>query len=537
VTERRCRKAETETGPEGSRGPATLPPDVLKAGAERIWMFALVNAAVVIVFMAFFFAAGTYRPAHLRATISLLVGFGELVLSLGLFAIARSGNLPAEDLLDRALVYEVLMAFLLGVSFHALPFSADVPPRGWSGVAVWTMVCAFMIPTTRGKNTLATLASSAMDPAGFLVNLAAGAPVPPPMHVAALFLPTAIAAAASLIASRILYKLAADAGKARETGSYRLVSLIGRGGMGEVWKAEHRMLARPAAVKMIRPGGGDIGRRESLARLEREARAMAALRSPHTVQVYDFGITDDGSFYYAMELLEGLSLDQLVHDLGPISPARTVYLLRQACRSLAEAHAAGLVHRDVKPANVFVCRYGLDDDFVKVLDFGLVKAVAGEPGTELTATGMLTGTPSFMSPEIALGKREVDGRSDLYSLGCVGYWLLTGETVFGRGTPMEVIHDHAKTPPPRLSTKASQPVPVGLEDVLMSCLAKDPSDRPDSALELDRRLGDLGLETEWTTEHARRWWDRAPAGGTDRPAAEPTLDSGEAPEPLRIAKA
>jgi serine/threonine protein kinase len=359
------------------------------------------------------------------------------------------------------------------------------------------------------------------------------------MHIATLFLPTVVAAGASLVVSRIVYKLSSDVGRARETGSYRLVSLIGRGGMGEVWKAEHRMLARPAAVKMIRPGGaGDIGRRESLARLEREARATAALRSPHTVQVYDFGITDDGSFYYAMELLEGLTLDELVHDFGPISPSRTVTLMRQACRSLAEAHAAGLVHRDVKPGNIFVCRYGLEDDFVKLVDFGLVKAVAGEPGTELTAAGMLTGTPSFMSPEIALGKRDVDGRSDLYSLGCVGYWLLTGETVFGRGTPMEVIHDHAKTPAPRLSTKASQPIPAGLEDLVMSSLAKDPKDRPDGALGLDRLLAELALETEWTAEEARRWWDRSGAGvAHGRPVSERTLESGPVSEPLRVAKA
>ncbi len=318
-----------------------------------------------------------------------------------------------------------------------------------------------------------------------------------------LFLPTAIAAVIALVGARVVHQLSVDAGKAQEMGSYRLVSLIGRGGMGEVWRAEHRMLARQAAIKLIRADGA--GGRESLARFEREAQATATLRSPHTVQLYDFGLTEDGSFYSVMELLDGFPLDDLVDQWGPVPPARAVHILLGVCGSLREAHALGLVHRDIKPGNIFLCRSGTDVDFVKVLDFGLVKETA-RMDVSLTQTGFITGTPGFMAPEMALGKKEIDGRADLYSLACVGFYLLTGETVFEKRTPIEVIMDHAKTPPPRPSSKSNVEIPADLEDLLMDCLAKDPSERPESARELERRLWGLLLRDIWSPAMAERWW-------------------------------
>jgi serine/threonine-protein kinase len=286
-------------------------------------------------------------------------------------------------------------------------------------------------------------------------------------------------------------------------GSYRLVSLIGKGGMGEVWRAEHRMLARPAAIKIIRPDGA--GGHEAIERFKREAEATATLRSPHTVQLYDFGLTDDGCFFSVMELLDGFALDDMVERWGPMPPARTVHILLGVCRSLREAHRLGLVHRDIKPGNIFLCRSGTEVDHVKVLDFGLVKEIAN-PDASVTQTGFITGTPGFMAPEMALGKKELDGRTDLYSLGCVGYFLLTGATVFEKKTPMEIIMDHARTPPPRPSEKSGISVPEGLEDLLMDCLAKEPKDRPDSAREVERRLWALYLPDIWTPDKAERWW-------------------------------
>ncbi len=241
-----------------------------------------------------------------------------------------------------------------------------------------------------------------------------------------------------------------EAIRARDLGSYRLVEPLGSGGMGEVWRAEHVMLARPAAIKLIRTSGSAAPSREVQKRFEREARATARLSSPHTVQVFDYGTTDEGTFYYVMELLDGFDLDTLVKNFGPVPPERAIYLLRQACDSLAEAHARGLIHRDIKPANIYVCRYGIEVDFIKLLDFGLVKSAGAMDAADgtLTAVGTIAGTPGYMSPEMALGK-NVGPEADIYSLGCVGYWLLTGRPVFERDTPVELLIDHARTAPPR----------------------------------------------------------------------------------------
>jgi serine/threonine-protein kinase len=282
--------------------------------------------------------------------------------------------------------------------------------------------------------------------------------------------------------------------------------------MGEVWRARHRMLARPAAIKLIRTGDGKDGKgagiaEETIRRFEREAQTIAELRSPHTVELFDFGVSDDGAFYYAMELLEGLDADTLVRRFGPIPSERAIFLLRQVCHSLSEAESRGLVHRDVKPANIFLCRYGEEYDFVKVLDFGIVRAVheIEESVPLLTRENSVLGTPAFIAPEQALGG-TVDGRADLYATGCVAYWLLTGEVVFTAETAMAMIMKHAQEPPAPPSTRTERQIPQPLEDLVLSCLAKDPADRPQSARELSRRLAELPGAEAWTQEHARAWW-------------------------------
>jgi serine/threonine-protein kinase len=221
------------------------------------------------------------------------------------------------------------------------------------------------------------------------------------------------------------------------------------------------------------------------------------------VRLYDFGVSEAGSFYFVMELLTGLDLWSLVHRFGPLPPERTVTVLRQACRSLAEAHAAGLLHRDIKPQNLFLCRLGLDFDVVKVLDFGLVKSL-DEDATQLTAAGTLTGTPAYMPPERVLSA-TVDERSDLYSLGCVAYWMLTGRTVF-TGEPMAVMIQHARIDPDPPSAVAGRPVPERLEQIVMSCLEKSPGKRPSSAIDLWRQLGAVSFADAWTPERAEGWW-------------------------------
>ncbi|MGA7992188.1 MAG: serine/threonine-protein kinase, partial [Thermoanaerobaculia bacterium] len=515
----RCRKADTPAPSTASRVRETLPPDLLAAGVRRLGTVALLMAGMTLVFSVVdrFLAARTGQaPFH------GIVLFGEIAVvlgSLGMYALTRRAGLDPGELLDRALVYEVAMGFLIGAVQHSVPDPPGVLPKGWSSVAVLVMAFPLLIPSTRGKTTLATLATASMDVVGLLVAIALGyRPVPPLSIAAAMFLTTAIAAVIALVGSRIVHQLSTQAGKAEELGSYRLVAPLGHGGMGEVWRAEHRMLARDAAIKLVRGREGGIPR-DLVARFEREAKATAGLRSPHTVQLYDFGRSDDGAFYYVMELLDGYTLDRLVEHHGPLPPERVVHVMRQACRSLAEAHAAGLVHRDIKPGNIFLCRYGGEADFVKVVDFGLVKDVSAGGRTNLTQTGLITGTPAYMPPEMALGK-SVDGRADLYALGCVGYFLLTGLPVFDRKTALETLHDHTATPPVPPSRRVATPVPPDLEAVLLDCLAKEPADRPDGARTLETRLAATSAAGRWSSGDAEAWWNRhAPATGGYRPLA------------------
>jgi serine/threonine-protein kinase len=319
----------------------------------------------------------------------------------------------------------------------------------------------------------------------------------------------------------VIYRLGRDVTLAREMGSYRLVAKLGEGGMGEVWRAQHRMLARPAAIKLIHGAslGADARSAAALvARFEREAQATALLQSPHTVEVYDFGTTEDGAFYYVMELLEGIDLEQLVRRFGPLPPSRVIHLLQQVCRSLAEAHQRGLVHRDIKPANIYICRHALEEDFVKVLDFGLVRQRSG-PETpddlQLSRTGVIHGTPAYLAPEAARGDRDIDGRADLYAVGCVAYWLLTGRRVFEKNNYAAMILAHATQQPDPPSTYAAEPLPPGLEAIVLRCLAKEPGDRVQSAEELSVQLGGVALASPWTTAQAAAWWRSHMAADAD----------------------
>jgi serine/threonine-protein kinase len=291
-------------------------------------------------------------------------------------------------------------------------------------------------------------------------------------------------------------------------GSYRLVERLGGGGMGEVWLARHQLLARPAAVKLIRQDvlGGGENNEALLKRFQREAQATANLHSPHTVELYDFGVTETGSFYYVMERLNGMDLENMVSQFGPLPPGRTVWFLRQACRSLTEAHEDGLVHRDIKPANLYACKLGPEYDFLKVLDFGMVTAPAGDQQTRLTRAGTAQGTPADMAPEIALGEAEVDGRADIYALGCVAFWMLTGRLLFEADSAMKMLLHHVQTRPVAPSTLCEYDIPKALDRIVLNCLEKKPSDRPSSADELWQRLGEIEFADPWSSERARHWW-------------------------------
>ena len=270
---------------------------------------------------------------------------------------------------------------------------------------------------------------------------------------------------------------------------------------------------------MIRPevlktGGADSDASVTTAmkRFEREAQATAALTSPHTIDLYDFGTTMDGSFYYVMQYLDGLDLDTLVDEHGPVPVERAVHLLTQAAESLADAHEHDLIHRDIKPANIFATRMGISHDFVKVLDFGLVKETKADTATtQLTQQGMTSGTPAFMPPEIALAKPDVDARADIYALGCVGYWLVTGQYVFASDSPMEMVIDHVKSEPAAPSTRTELPIPRQFDRAILQTLAKDPKVRFQSMREFAAALRQVPLESDWSNARADEWWKLHPA--------------------------
>ena len=498
--------------PAGSvRGASSgLPPDLLSQSAGRLRTLALMYACV-------FFLAGIFpalvlpadRDRFLGSVVQWGPGVAGIAMALALAAVI--GRVPPARALVLGLAFEVLSSYAIAAAEFADPASLEVH-RGFLGlswVAVWVGLFTVIIPTPPGRALLAALASVSSVAVVVALLMASGATslrVPPAAFFFGLVFPYLLVAAMAWVGARVVYHLGTEVRRARELGSYRLEERLGAGGMGEVWRARHRMLARPAAVKLIRSTGAGISP-QAVRRFEREAQVIARLRSPHTVEIFDFGIAADGGFYYAMELLEGLDVESLLRRFGPVPPERAVYLLRQICHSLSEAHASGLVHRDIKPANIYLCRYGEEYDFVKVLDFGIVRAARDGAGVSPieTGEGRVEGTPAFMAPEQVTGE-PVDGRADLYAVGCVAYWLLTGELVFTAENPVALLMQHVQAAPTRPSARIQQPIPSALEELVMSCLAKDPADRPQTARELAGRLGALSGMSEWTQERARDWW-------------------------------
>jgi len=293
-------------------------------------------------------------------------------------------------------------------------------------------------------------------------------------------------------------------------GSYTLLERLGSGGMGEVWLARHRLLARPAAVKLVRESAFSWGEEGQVVRqrFAREAHATAELQSPHTVQLFDFGTTETGGFYYVMERLRGMDLQRMVERFGPIPEARAIALLKQACLSLAEAHGLGLVHRDVKPANLFVCRLGREYDFLKVLDFGVVSRHRRASSEPVTVSGLILGTPAFLAPELVSERTAFDCRADIYALGCVAYWLLAGQPPFNSTDPMVLLADHARTVPQPPSTRRPGTISPEMDALVLACLEKDPANRPSSAEVLGGQLDALSIAAPWDQRLARAWWEQ-----------------------------
>ena len=493
-----------------------FPTDLLGRFAERLRVLALLYAFVF--FMAGIFPALLFPGDRARFLGSFAQwGPGVIGIVIGLLvALAiRSGRFPMSAVMNLGLLFEVMSSYAIAAAEFADPQSLETH-RGWLGlswVAVWVVLFTVVVPATPRRALITALASVSAVPVIIGLMITTGFTslrVEPALFFIGLVFPYLLVAGMAYVGARVVYQLGTEVKLARELGSYKLEEKLGEGGMGEVWRARHRMLARPAAIKLIRRPEGDAraGVSDEVARrFEREAQVIARLRSPHTVELFDFGRAEDGSFYYVMELLEGLDADSLVRRFGPIPSERAIYLLRQVCHSLSEAQSCGLVHRDIKPANIFLCRYGEEYDFVKVLDFGIVGSVrnAADPLAVHTQEHAVRGTPAFIAPEQAMGA-EVDGRADIYATGCLAYWFLTGQLVFTGETPMALLMHHAKTMPAAPSTRADGPIPGALDDLVLSCLAKNPAERPQSARELSLRLAEVDGASAWTQDRARDWW-------------------------------
>jgi eukaryotic-like serine/threonine-protein kinase len=503
------RFAKERFASSSTRSSERLENDVAQEGARRLGTLAILTAVTVLGIAVL---QGLLQPELASHRTALFRGSALLLVlsSAGLAALQRSNICSPQLLLDLGLVFEVTGALALGLIENSVHWSNAALGRS-TAVGGWIAVCVMVVPNRPWKSATAAFLSAAMLPcAHVLAARILGYPPASWNQVASHSLVVFFIAAWTPFISTRLHQMQQELSRTQDLGSYKLEALLGRGGMGEVWRASHKLLRRDAAVKLVHPSfltePDSPGWRQIHRRFELEAQAMASLRSPHTVALYDFGRSDDGSLYYVMELLDGLDAETLVEHYGPQPAGRVISILRQACESLEEAHAAGMVHRDVKPGNMFICRMGKRADFVKLLDFGLVKALYNYGESRLTAQAERLGTPAFMAPEQARGEEDIDSRADIYSLGCVAYYLLTGSLVFRASSPLSMALAHIGQKPEPPSRQAELPIPPSLERVVLSCLEKKREDRPQTAPELDALLAACADVPEWIQADARRWW-------------------------------
>jgi tRNA A-37 threonylcarbamoyl transferase component Bud32 len=515
----------------------TLPPDLLREASQRLGILSLLGA--VLWFLGTLLGHISLRaqspPGDTRwRSIALpvdVIAAVSIIGSLALYAYTRRHK-ESKISLDLGLAYMIASSLGIGLLMHlGMVYSGGRPPANrpiapeisWIGVEM--LLFAAIVPTRPRKTIMASLVAASMNPIGMLVARAHGSwDFGSPANLLLMHYPDFLLVGVAGVISHVVTQLGRQVTRAREMGSYRLGELLGRGGMGEVYRATHTMLARAAAIKLIKPealgAANSDGAQLAVRRFTREAEAAANLRSPHTVEVYDFGVTEDQTLYFVMEMLEGMDLETLVRDYGPLPAGRVIYLMRQVCESLEEAHAKGLVHRDIKPANIHVGQVGLQYDFVKVLDFGLVKEVKrpNAADTRLTVEGMTLGTPTYMAPELALDE-AVDGRADLYALGCVMYFLLTGHVVFESDNVMRLMVRHIEEKPVPPSQRTELPIPRSLDDAVLACLAKDPAARTPSAAAFSTALANAEADVEpWRQEQAAAWWNARAESNPSREA-------------------
>lgn len=506
-------KLPTPGTPPGIQSSVRLPDDVVADQISRLRLLALVSGGMWLMGLAM---EGVVYPLTMGTPVnqpSLWIEAGAVVFAAAVYLHTRHSRRSDRAKTDSGLILMMLNSAGIAMleTWARDPTHSELAHLSWIPIAI--LLSAMVLPGRPRPMLLAALASASMGPIGVWFAHLRGVDVPGVIDTLVMAMPNYSCAIASVLPSQMFQKMGRRISEARELGAYELVDQLGEGGMGAVWRARHRLLARDAAIKLIKVDKlGDTASacQTQLRRFEREAQATAMLSSEHSVRLFDFGSTDDGSFYYVMELLAGRDLESLVREFGPLPPERAMFLLRQVCHSLAEAHERGLVHRDVKPANIFLCRMGRDFDFVKVLDFGLVQTRKSDPATAVTETlataHTLIGTPAYMAPEVILGRDDVDRRADVYAIGCVAFYLLTGTRVFHDGTQMQALIDHVHASPVAPSTRVAGGLPREIDDLVLKCLRKDPADRPADAGELLAAITAHNLTRGWSNDHARAWW-------------------------------
>lgn len=444
----------------------------------------------------------------------------EILMMLAALLLRAAARRP--EIRPAALI-RLAVAVQLTAVFDVSAFSQPIIRRmtevdgaiGLTWACIMIVIFPWMVPAPLRTHIWVTLVGALILPLYHAALSVIGAVALPVSIISVFTSGQLICAALAITSARIIDRMGREVARVQREltrlGSYQLVERIGKGGMGEVWLASHSLLVRPAAIKVIkaeRLGGDGATAERVLARFEREAQAMAGLRSMHTVELYDYGRSEAGAFYFVMELLDGIDLEVCVERFGPQEPARVLAILRQVALSLAEAHDAGLVHRDIKPANIFICRQGGELDHAKVLDFGLVLRQRIEEYTpdnpRLTEAQQIYGTPAYMAPEQAMGE-AVDGRSDLYALGCVAFFLLTGRTVFAEASNMRTMIAQVRKEPPRPSTLRAE-IPAVCDELVLWCLAKPREERPQTAWELIDRIDALPVRVGLPREERERWW-------------------------------
>jgi serine/threonine-protein kinase len=503
---------------------------------SRVKVFGRTLAAFVLGFYVFANAVGMLHPKALWS--DWVSPLNALVLAAGLICLveylalaSRGGPRSTGELETIDAIATVATGACIGLTAIYAPPVQRPEVQAILGVIMFLILRAIVIPAT-GPRTF-VLSALTVVPGIYAAYACHAAEPDAPYKLPLAQYPAQTAVFAGLgvmaatLASRTIFGLRKRASEAQKLGQYTLGKKIGEGGMGAVYRASHAMMKREVAIKLLPP---DKSGKDALTRFEREVQLTSRLESPNTIAIYDYGRTPDGVFYYVMEYIDGYSLEDLVTQFGPLAAGRAVHLTRQICVALAEAHAIGLIHRDIKPANVALCERAGVFDVVKVLDFGLVK----ELGTDSSSTtdAALTGTPLYLSPEAITAPSSVDGRSDLYAVGGVLYWLLTGTHVFEGTTIVEVCSHHLHSTPEPPSKRLGSPVPADVEAVIMRCLAKDPNDRHANADALRDALDACDCAEEWSDELAAKWWS---SHGSEAVRAKPmSMRPSEVPEAVAV---